>query len=36
MAEIAPDFVDPVSGCSLAGLWRTHPDRDVAFAPVGI
>jgi 2-amino-4-hydroxy-6-hydroxymethyldihydropteridine diphosphokinase len=36
LAEIAPGFVDPVSGCSLAERWRTHPDHDVAFAPVGI
>lgn len=25
-AEIAPDFVDPLSGRTLAQLWRAHPD----------
>jgi 2-amino-4-hydroxy-6-hydroxymethyldihydropteridine diphosphokinase len=27
MADIAPDFVDPVSGRTLAQLWTTHPDH---------
>ena len=26
LADIAPDFVDPVSGCTLAQLWAAHPD----------
>ena len=26
LAEIAPDFVDPRSGRTLAELWRAHPD----------
>lgn len=34
MADIAPDFVDPVSGCTLAELWRAHPDHERAFAVV--
>jgi len=36
LAEIAPGFVDPVSGCRLDAMWRAHPDHDVAFAPVAI
>ena len=36
LAEIAPGFVDPVSGCRLDAMWRAHPDRDVGFAPVAI
>ena len=27
LAEIAPDFRDPVSGRTLAQLWAEHPDR---------
>ncbi|GIX34365.1 MAG: 2-amino-4-hydroxy-6-hydroxymethyldihydropteridine diphosphokinase [Lysobacteraceae bacterium] len=27
LAEIAPDFIEPVSGRTLAALWREHPDR---------
>ena len=34
MADIAPEFVDPVSGRTLAALWRAHPDRDRGFAVV--
>lgn len=35
LAEIAPDFVDPVQGRSLRELWRAHPhyDGDRARAP---
>jgi 2-amino-4-hydroxy-6-hydroxymethyldihydropteridine diphosphokinase len=33
LAEIAPDFVDPRSGRSLAALWAESPERDVACAP---
>ena len=36
LAEIAPGFVDPVSGCRLDAMWRAHPDHDVGFAPVAI
>lgn len=36
LAEIAPGFVDPVSGCRLDAMWRAHPDHDVEFAPVAI
>lgn len=28
LSDIAPDFRDPVSGRSLASLWRQHPDHD--------
>ena len=34
LAEIAPDFVDPRSGRTLAALWAASPERDVACAPV--
>lgn len=34
MAEIAPDFVDPRSGCTLAALWADSPQRGVPFVPV--
>ena len=36
LAEIAPGFVDPVSGCRLDAMWRAHPDHDVGFVPVAI
>lgn len=29
LAEIAPDFVDPRSGRTLAALWADSPERDV-------
>ena len=28
LAEIAPDFVEPRSGRTLAAMWASHPDRD--------
>lgn len=28
LADIAPDFHDPVSGKTLAELWAAHPDHD--------
>jgi 2-amino-4-hydroxy-6-hydroxymethyldihydropteridine diphosphokinase len=34
LAEIAPDFVDPRSGRTLAALWSDSPERDVPCAPV--
>ena len=34
LAEIAPEFVDPVRGVTLAELWAAHPDHDHAFAAV--
>ncbi|NOT87094.1 MAG: 2-amino-4-hydroxy-6-hydroxymethyldihydropteridine diphosphokinase [Lysobacter sp.] len=33
LAEIAPDFVDPRSGRTLAALWAGSPERDVPFVP---
>lgn len=34
LAEIAPDFVDPRSGRTLAALWADSPERDVPCVPV--
>ena len=28
LADIAPDFVDPVRGTTLAAMWGTHADHD--------
>lgn len=28
LAEIAPDFVEPRSGRTLAAMWASHPDHD--------
>ena len=28
LAEIAPDFIEPRSGRTLAAMWASHPDRD--------
>jgi 2-amino-4-hydroxy-6-hydroxymethyldihydropteridine diphosphokinase len=38
LADIAPDFVDPVSGKTLANLWAAHPDADAppAIEPLPI
>jgi len=36
LADIAPDFIDPLSGRSLAQLWRAHPQHGEAFAPVAL
>ena len=33
-AEIAPDWLHPVAGVSLAAQWNTHPDRRVDFEAV--
>ena len=33
LAEIAPDFVDPRGGRTLAALWAESPERDVPFVP---
>lgn len=35
LADIAPDFVDPVSGRTLAALWADSPERDVPLEVVG-
>ncbi len=34
LADIAPDFVDPVSGLDLAALWKAHKQYDDAFEVV--
>ncbi|NJC37817.1 2-amino-4-hydroxy-6-hydroxymethyldihydropteridine diphosphokinase [Xanthomonas arboricola] len=34
LADIAPDFVDPLSGQTLAALWQSHPQHGVAFTTV--
>lgn len=34
LAEIAPDFVEPRSGDTLARLWVQSPERDVEMTPV--
>jgi len=31
LADIAPAFVDPVSGLTLAALWRAHPQHEDTF-----
>ena len=36
LADIAPDFIDPLSGRSLAELWRDHPDHDCQFEVVAL
>ena len=33
LAEIAPDFVDPRGGRTLAALWAESSERDVPFVP---
>ena len=33
-AEIAPDWLHPVAGVSLAAQWNAHPDRGVDFEAV--
>jgi 2-amino-4-hydroxy-6-hydroxymethyldihydropteridine diphosphokinase len=34
LADIAPEFVDPLSGSTLAALWRAHPQHDEPFEVV--
>ena len=36
LADIAPDFVDPVRGVSLSELWRAHPDHDAHLDTVAL
>jgi 2-amino-4-hydroxy-6-hydroxymethyldihydropteridine diphosphokinase len=28
LADVAPDFVDPIRGATLAQLWAAHPQHD--------
>lgn len=36
LADIAPDFVDPLSGQTLAALWQAHPQHGIAFTTVAL
>ncbi len=36
LADIAPAFIDPVQQCSLAQLWRDHPQYGQAFETVDL
>ena len=36
LADIAPEFIDPVRGVALAELWAVHPDREDPFAVVAL
>jgi len=36
LADIAPGFIDPVRGVSLAELWRAHPDHDAPLEIVPV
>ena len=36
LADIAPDFIDPVSGLDLATLWRAHRQFDDEFQVVEV
>lgn len=34
LADLAPDFRDPISGTTLAALWAAHPEHDTPPAMV--
>ncbi|PPT76575.1 2-amino-4-hydroxy-6-hydroxymethyldihydropteridine diphosphokinase [Xanthomonas arboricola pv. populi] len=36
LADVAPDFVDPLSGQTLAALWKAHPQYGIAFTTVAL
>ncbi|WP_411852169.1 2-amino-4-hydroxy-6-hydroxymethyldihydropteridine diphosphokinase [Stenotrophomonas sp. LGBM10] len=36
LADIAPDFIDPVSGLDLATLWRAHGQHQDRFEQVAL
>ena len=36
LADIAPDFIDPQRGQSLAAMWQAHPDHGRAFEVVAL
>lgn len=36
LADIAPGFIDPVSGHTLAALWQAHPQYGQAVEVVGL
>ena len=36
LADIAPDFIDPLSGKTLAELWARSPERELPMAVVAV
>jgi len=36
LADIAPDFVDPVRGTTLAEMWRAHPEHGAPMDTVAL
>ena len=36
LADIAPDFVDPLSGKTLAELWTQSPERELPMTAVAV
>ena len=36
LADIAPDFIDPVRGLSLRQMWQAHPQHGHAFDTVAL
>ena len=36
LADIAPDFVEPVRGTTLAEMWRAHPEHDAPLHTVAL
>ena len=36
LADIAPAFVDPVRGETLASMWRAHPEHDAPLQTVAL
>lgn len=36
LADIAPEFVDPLSGRTLLALWQAHPQHGQAFETVAL
>jgi 2-amino-4-hydroxy-6-hydroxymethyldihydropteridine diphosphokinase len=36
LADIAPDFIDPVSGTSLADLWAASPERGLPLTVIDL
>ena len=36
LADIAPEFVDPVRNATLRALWNAHPERDTPFDTIAL
>ena len=36
LADIAPEFVDPVRNATLRALWNAHPERDAPFDTIAL